>query len=78
MIWTLAFWQGAAERLIKTVAQTLAALVATDAVGILDVDWQSALSVAALAGVQYDRVALLLIPIVRELRDRLDRMENQS
>lgn len=51
MIWTVAFWKGAVERLIKTVAQTLAAIVATDAVGIMDVDWRAALSVAALAGV---------------------------
>lgn len=48
MLWTLAFWKGLAERGIKTAAQTLAGLVAVSGLGILDVDWQQALSVTAL------------------------------
>lgn len=46
---TSAFWQGAAERAIKTFAQALLGVLATGVVGILDVDWPGALSAAALA-----------------------------
>lgn len=49
MIWTAAFWKGAAERAIKTGAQALAALLAAGSTGLLDVDWGNALSVAGLA-----------------------------
>lgn len=50
MIWSTAFWLGASERAIKTVAQALVAVVGVAGIGILDVDWASALSVAAAAG----------------------------
>lgn len=49
MLWTLAFWKGAAERSIKTFAATLAGLVAGDGIGLIDVDWGSAASIAGLA-----------------------------
>lgn len=48
-MFTLAFWKGAGERAIKTFAQALVAVIGTGALGILDVDWASALSVAGLA-----------------------------
>lgn len=51
MIYTLAFWKGALERAIKTVAQTLVAVLSVGAVGVLEVDWVGALSAAGLAGV---------------------------
>ena len=51
MIWTAAFWRGAGERAIKTVCQTLIAVIGVGAVGILDVDWSGAVSTAALAAV---------------------------
>lgn len=50
MIWTKAFWKGAAERGIKTIAQSLAAVIAVGSTGLLDVDWLSALSIAGAAG----------------------------
>lgn len=49
-IWTGAFWKAAVERAAKTFAQTLAALLVIDPVlGVLDIDWGQAFSVAGLA-----------------------------
>nr|DAK71669.1 MAG TPA: holin [Caudoviricetes sp.] len=50
MLWTAAFWKGASERAIKTIAQSLVAVVGVNGVGIIDVDWTGSLSVAAAAG----------------------------
>lgn len=46
-----AFWSGAGERAVKAVAQSLLAVIGVGGLGILDVDWEGALSVAVLAGV---------------------------
>lgn len=49
---TRLFWFDAAERAIKTVAQTMVALLtASGVLGILDVEWIGVLSVSGLAGV---------------------------
>lgn len=45
------FWKAAAERAVKTFAQTLVALIGTGAVGIMDLDWVQMLSVSATATV---------------------------
>lgn len=45
------FWTKAAERAIKTVAQSALSVLTVSATGILDVDWLGIGSVAALAGV---------------------------
>ena len=58
------FWDYAAERAAKTLAQTALATIGVGAVGILEVDWVNVGSVSALAGImslltsvlQYDRV----------------------
>lgn len=49
-MFTRVFWAGAAERALKTVAQSVAAVLGVGAVGILSVDWPQTLSVAAAAG----------------------------
>ena len=49
-MFTREFWMGAAERALKTVAQSIAAVLGVGAVGVLSVDWAQTLSVAAAAG----------------------------
>lgn len=47
-IFSKAFWLGATERALKTFAQSLVAALVVG-VGVLDIDWVGALSVAAAA-----------------------------
>lgn len=51
MIFTLAFWKGAAERSIKTFAQVLAGYFVVGTTGLLSFDWVTALSIAGAATV---------------------------
>jgi hypothetical protein len=51
MLFTLAFFKGAAERAVKTGAQTLAGYFIIGTTGVLDFDWPAALSVTAAAAV---------------------------
>jgi hypothetical protein len=48
-MFTVKFWKDAGERAIRTAAQALLALWATDVSDVLAVDWVQASSVAALA-----------------------------
>ena len=50
-MFTLAFWKAAAERAVKTFAQSLAALLVADGTDILSTDWGGRLSVAGMAAV---------------------------
>ena len=43
------FWKGAVERAIRTAAQTAIALIGTDQVGVLALDWSQIGSVVATA-----------------------------
>lgn len=43
------FWKAAAERAVKTFAQSAAALLTANAVGLLDADWTGIASVSGLA-----------------------------
>lgn len=49
-MWTIAFWQDAVERALRTVAQTAAGVWIADGTGVLDTDWTAGLSVAGMAG----------------------------
>lgn len=49
MIFTAAFWEGAAERALKTAAQSLLATISVTGLTFGAVDWGVALSVAGLA-----------------------------
>ena len=51
MLFDSRFWMATAERAIKTLAQTLVALIGTTAVSIIDLDWAQMLGVAATATV---------------------------
>lgn len=50
-MWTTAFWKAAAERAVKTFAQTGAAMLTAAGTGLLDTDWQTAASVSGMAAV---------------------------
>ena len=51
MLWTIAFWKGAAERAIKTAAQTAVAFFVIGTTGLFEVEWISVLSVSGAAAV---------------------------
>lgn len=48
---TAAFWKAAAERAIRTVAQTAVALIGVDLVNVINLDWPYIAGVSATAGV---------------------------
>lgn len=50
-MWTRAWWIAAAERALKTVAQTLVALIGANAVDVTQLNWPSLLGIAATAGI---------------------------
>ena len=56
----------AAVRAIKTAAQTAAALIGTNAIGITEVDWAAALSAAALAAVMSLLTSVAGLPEVED------------
>ena len=48
---TLAFWKATTERVLRTYAQAVLALLGGDGLGVLDVDWAEAFSIGGLAAV---------------------------
>ena len=58
--------KAAGIRAIKTVAQTVVALIGTNAIGITEVDWLAVLSASALAGVLSLLTSIAGLPEVQE------------
>lgn len=50
-MWTALFWRGAAERALKTFAQTVLATLGVGATGLLHADWLGALDIGGMAAV---------------------------
>lgn len=50
-MWSIAFWKGAAERAVKTFAQSVLATLGIGATGLLHADWLGAVDVGAMAAV---------------------------
>lgn len=50
-MWSKTFIKQCAERMLKTFAQVLAAMLGADGLGVLNANWGDALSVAAMAAV---------------------------
>lgn len=50
-MYDIRFWRAAGERAIKTLAQTLVALIGANAASIMELDWGQILGVAATATV---------------------------
>jgi hypothetical protein len=50
-MFTRAFWKATAERMIRTFAQAVVALLGGDGLGLVDVDWGQAFSIGGLAAV---------------------------
>lgn len=50
-MWTRVFWGDALERLIRTFAQSEAAILVAAGTGLLDTDWLAGLSTAGMAAV---------------------------
>jgi len=48
-IWTVEFWKDAAERAVKTAAQTTAASVLVTNVPVWDIDWTAGVGIVATA-----------------------------
>jgi hypothetical protein len=51
MLFDIKFWKATAERAVKTFVQTALAAFGTDQLGLLDMPWGQALSLAASAAV---------------------------
>ena len=48
-LWSKAFWKGAAERAVKTFAQSAVAFLTADVTGLLNVDFAALASISGLA-----------------------------
>lgn len=48
-MWTTSFWKDAAERALKTFAQTFLTFIVVGQTGVVDLDWVQAGSVALIA-----------------------------
>lgn len=63
-MWTLVFWKGAAERAVKTFAQSVLATLGVGATGLLHADWLGALDIGGLAAVLSVLTSLVTVTTV--------------
>ena len=64
--------EAAMVRAIKTVAQTAVAMIGSSMTGILDVDWVTVLSTAALAGIVSLLTSMAGLPEVTDVEELLN------
>ena len=65
-MFTLVWIQSTAERVIRTIAQTLLALIGTNVVAVTDLDWPQMLAAAATSGI----VAFLTCVVATRVGDK--------
>jgi hypothetical protein len=51
VIWSIGFWRGAAERAVKTAAQTAVAFFVVGETGVADVDWATVGGISLVAAI---------------------------
>lgn len=64
-MWSVKFWRDAAERTVRTMAQTLLALLGNQAVNVVALDWGQMLAITVGAGL----VALLTAVVASGVGD---------
>ena len=60
------WWNAAITRAVKTVCQTVIAMIGTTCAGVMDVEWVAVLSAAALAGLLSLLTSIAGLPEVDE------------
>jgi hypothetical protein len=63
-VWTIAFWKGAAERAVKTFAQSVLATLGVGATGLVHADWLGAFDVGGMAAVLSVLTSLVTVTTV--------------
>lgn len=63
-MWTIVFWRGAAERAVKTFAQSVLATLGVGATGLVHADWLGAVDVGALGAVLSVLTSLVTVTTV--------------
>ena len=62
-MWTWNFWREAAERAIKTFAQTAVAIIGADMVGVMEVNWVGIGSIALVAAIASILTSIASAPV---------------
>ena len=65
-MWTKKFWMDTLERVLRTMAQALIAVLGTNALGIIGLDWMQTASITATAGL----LALLTSIVASQVGDK--------
>lgn len=65
-MWTKKFWMDTLELVLRTMAQALIAVLGTNALGIIGLDWMQTASITATAGL----LALLTSIVASQVGDK--------